>query len=283
MFQYSLYEAMRKREEDVFLDSGIYRSQSDQITKRKLEINMFPNVHWTEADPDIAADLRGYVWNNSILKKTMFRFRHHRYHCYLYEEQLDKGYQPEIFDLKDAYLMGYWQCEKYFYDCSEDIKTSYSFPENIDRKSGMDFSKMIDSINSKNSISIHIRRGDYLNNDGIRVYGGICDSSYYKRAIEYYNDRIVNAHYYVFSDDIEWAIQSFKSNTFTIVNPQREWDGFHDLYLMSLCKHHIIANSSYSWWGAWLGKNTDKIVLCPSKWYANHSQTSPICDNWIRI
>ena len=133
------------------------------------------------------------------------------------------------------------------------------------------------------SVSVHIRRGDYLKKDLRPIYGDICTVDYYHRALEYVHNKIENPKIFMFSDDMQWVKDNLLEPGMILVNEMSEWDGMTDMYLMTQCRHHIIANSSFSWWGAWLGDNPDKIVVAPVRWFNNHSQTDMICKEWVKI
>ena len=185
-------------------------------------------------------------------------------------------------------LDGYWQNEDYFKDIREDILECFTFnPEGIDQKNKETAEKMMTS----NSVSLHVRRGDYLTSAYQHVYSNICSVQYYKRATEYICQNIDNLFFFIFSDDIEWCKENirelfgdgFDESRIAFIDYNHGDQSYLDMYLMSKCRHHIIANSTFSWWGAWLGTNEDKIVVAPDRWFANHDVTDIICDDWVRI
>ena len=118
----------------------------------------------------------------------------------------------------------------------------------------------------KKLVSLHIRRGDYLNPEVQAIYGGICTDEYYEAAVKYMKEGHPGCRFYVFSNDPEWVKENLKIENMTVVEGSDEEHGYRDMYLMSLCKHNILANSSFSWWGAWLNKNTEKEVIGPTIW-----------------
>ena len=142
---------------------------------------------------------------------------------------------------------------------------------------------------NSNSVGIHIRRGNYVADAQVNHIHGTCDMDYYNRSIKYISGRITNPHFYIFSDEIEWAKQNFKIEfPMTYVDTNIGFDGenyqddknYEDLRLMSQCKHNIIANSSFSWWGAWLNVNPNKIIIAPKNWFADtekNKQTISTC------
>ena len=182
--------------------------------------------------------------------------------------------------MKDAYLNGYWQSEKYFADIRDDLLKKFVFPESKNIKNR----EVLGDITRDESVSIHIRRGDYLNSqENYDLFGGVCSLEYYKRGIEYFRQHYKEAVFYVFSDDIDWARNNLKAAEFVFVDWNNGKEDYYDMYLMSQCKHNIIANSSFSWWGAWLNSNRDKQVVSPSRWFNKYQSKDTICEGWLRM
>lgn len=159
---------------------------------------------------------------------------------------------------KSCRLKGYWQCEKYFKEYRDDI-IKMLMP-NYDTTDS--FNSLLDKIKASNSISVHVRRGDY-------VALGIClGDVYYKAAIRMMNEKVENPVFYVFSDDIEYAkglFEDIDTAEIQFVNYDARNATIEDFLLMKSCQHNIVANSSYSWWGAWANENEEKIVVCPKR------------------
>jgi hypothetical protein len=194
-------------------------------------------------------------------------------------------FDAKVFGLKgDVYLDGYWQSEQYFLDFEKKIREDFSFKTAPDS----DNQEHLDQINSVLAVSVHIRRGDYVNNPTINAIHGTCDLDYYQRAIEFLRARIPSdpLHFFIFSDDPEWVRENVNFGTATtFVSHNDATRNYEDMRLMSACKHHIIANSSFSWWGAWLNANPDKIVVAPKQWFrsASLSSTDIVPDSWNRL
>ncbi|MCJ7648229.1 MAG: alpha-1,2-fucosyltransferase [Candidatus Lokiarchaeota archaeon] len=203
--------------------------------------------------------------------------RHH-----IFSEQ-GFSYDPDILKVpENVYLNGYWQSEKYFKDIEHIIRDEFiiSTTPNSENQS---VAKMI---NEHNSVSLHIRRGDYLANIKQEQYHGVCSLEYYHAAIEYLQRIQKDPHFFVFSDDISWAKEKIKiSNAVNFVDHNGPERPYEDLRLMTLCKHHIIANSTFSWWGAWLSEFQDKIVIAPRKWFnhADNDTNDLIPPSWIQL
>lgn len=195
-------------------------------------------------------------------------------------EQLEWSYNPEIMNTGDnVYFDGYWQSEKYFKNISEIIINEFSLKNDFQINS----KDYLNIINGSNSVSIHVRRGDYLTTPNILNL----DLNYYKKAISIVNKKINNPKFFLFSDDLNWCKGVFKFLG-SDVNFVQGFDDFESLGLMKACKHNIIANSSFSWWGAWLNRNTEKIVIAPDKWgYYERQGRKPkkdmIPEEWIII
>jgi hypothetical protein len=186
----------------------------------------------------------------------------------------------EIRTKKNIYLYGNWQSEKYFKNIKDIIIKDFSLKREMTEKTKYFLSK----IKKSESVSIHIRRGDYVKNIKTKEYHGICSLDYYKKAIKLTEEKIKNPVFFVFSDDIEWVKNNLKTkNPLTFVSGNNMPD-YEEMVLMSKCDHNIIANSSFSWWGAWLNSNPNKIVIAPKKWYNAPVETKDLIPNkWITI
>ncbi len=195
----------------------------------------------------------------------------------------------------DNYVIGFFQSEKYFKEIRGVLIEQFTLKRGVSN-----YTKEIEFkiLEAKNSCSIHVRRGDYMSERYIKTHH-VCGLKYYENAIKYMQSKIQDIHFFVFSDDIEWAKENFNvervtyiggKDTHTILGAgdQKELIPPHeDIYLMSLCSHNIVANSTFSWWGAWLNENKDKIVLAPENWFADEklqavSKDVP-CVDWVRI
>jgi hypothetical protein len=192
-------------------------------------------------------------------------------------------FDPEILRIHgDVYLDGYWQSDKYFADIEDVIRAEFiinSVPDPVSRELG-------DIIKSCESVSVHVRRGDYVANSTISQFHGVSSLNYYKTSIAELAGKLRNPHFFVFSDDPAWLKSKLKVNVpITYIEHNSPEKAYEDLRLMSLCKHHIITNSSFSWWGAWLSSNPEKAVIAPQKWFARDDiNTDDLMPNsWLRI
>lgn len=191
-------------------------------------------------------------------------------------------YWSEINKLSNnCYCIGYWQSERYFRDHSEQIRKDFSFKLPLNEKN----LKLAHEINQINAVSLHIRRGDYISNPKAAEVHGTCSLDYYRSAVKYIAEKIQFPHFYIFSDDILWVENSLKIDyPHVFVSSNQGAESYNDMRIMSMCKHNIIANSSFSWWGAWLNPNPNKIVVAPRQWFAKGNETKDLIPNsWVRI
>lgn len=272
MFQYALYRKIQQTGKAVKLDLSSFQ---DKNAFRRFSLDIFP-IEYQTANLEECRKLGECSYRPvDKIRRKMFGLKES-----YYQEDLDKGYQPEILEMDPVYLDGYWQCERYFQDIREKILEDYTFPKKISIES----SRLQERIKNTESVSIHIRRGDYLDAANYKIYGNICTVEYYQSAISRMRKLCEKPNFYLFSNDSEWAKEIFgDTEDITIVEEDKERPDYEDMFLMSRCKHNIIANSSFSWWAAWLNQNENKRVIAPVKWFNNHSVTDVICDDWIRI
>ncbi len=165
---------------------------------------------------------------------------------------------------QDAYLDGFWQSELYFKDQEKTIRTAFEFSDKIQQTHKVLASQMQSTL----SVSLHVRRGDYVSNALANKFHGLCSPNYYQNAVKHLMS-LGAIQLFIYSDDLDWCRQHSKFDVpIHYVNTN---DAFADMYLMTQCKHNIIANSSFSWWGAWLNANSDKIVIAPQNWFSDPS------------
>ena len=179
-----------------------------------------------------------------------------------------------------TYIHGYWQSEKYFSGSDNELRKLLKF--NYDEKNYD--SRILNMIRSKESIAVHIRRGDYTSAKNKSIYAQL-SSEYYKKAFEHIKNKVENPNLIFFSDDIEWTKKLFFNWPFKkiFIEGNTGLNSFKDLHLMSLCKHQIIANSSFSWWGAWLNNFKGKIIVAPENWYQSKVTRDIYPKDWVRI
>jgi hypothetical protein len=215
--------------------------------------------------------------NSLALKNRIKRKIFGRKKTYIHEKQYYK-YMPEILLMDNVYLDGYWQSDKYFCDMKDEIVHTLKFREFMDIKNIQISSEM----NCCTSVSIHIRRGDYIERYN-NQFGNICTLDYYKKAMNYFNNKYTNVIFYVFSNDVDWVKQNMMSENIKIIDWNNGYKRQDDMQLMTMCKHNIIANSSFSWWGAWLNTNPQKEVIAPNCWINDNNNLDIWCEDWIKM
>ena len=191
-------------------------------------------------------------------------------------------YWPDINKVpRNCYLVGYWQSEKYFAKQMSNIRSDFIFKPPLSNKN-MDLAGQIAQVNA---VSLHVRRGDYFSNPKTNIAHGVCNLDYYKAAVQHIAAKVEHPSFFIFSDDIEWAKKNLKMNFHHhFIDHNQGLESYNDMHLMSLCRHHIVANSSFSWWGAWLNSHTDKIVVAPKQWFANYKNTQDLVPlKWVRL
>lgn len=264
------------------LDLSWFNNIENVNTARRYELHIF-NITADTASPEEVAlfkkdrlsafpDLIKKIINAATLLQNSKWIREKHYH-----------FDPAVLELPDnVYLEGYWQSEKYFSDIERVIRKEFTVkiePDPLNRQ-------IADAIDRSEAISIHVRRGDYVLNPATREFHGICTLDYYRAAIEKIASHTQRPHFYFFSDEPEWVKENLSPGyPATIIDHNGPDKAYEDMRLMSLCRHHVIANSSFSWWGAWLCGNPEKIVIAPKRWFnkPDISTDDLIPETWIRI
>ena len=199
-----------------------------------------------------------------------------------YQEQTWPTFNPSILEVEDTYLCGNWQNIGYFQPILKELHDEFTFKNKLDNKN----KEILDEIKNTNSVSIHIRRGDYAKNAHYRNYFFDANwMNYYGQAVGYIAKNAKNkpVKFFVFSDDIEWCKQNIMIPVTYVENTMEE--AWKDMKLISNCKHNITTNSTFSWWAAWLNKNPDKIVTTPKKWFLDKNIDSNLItlNSWVKI
>lgn len=269
MFQYATGYALSKdKNTDLSIDKSWFDNQNGVARKATYELDLL-NVSANSID---YSDL-------TVLKRKPYIKKLADLEVVGYDER-SLAYDKYIYRLgSNIYLNGYWQTEKYFNHHREEILREFMVTAVISPKAKEWESKIVNS----NSISLHIRRGDYATNVHTNAVHGLMPLDYYYNSIDYLKNKIESPKAYVFSDDPNWC----KENLKLPIDCEfvQDTSGIEDMYLMSKCKHNIIANSSFSWWGAWLNQNDSKIVIAPKKWFNDTSIISKdiVPESWQRI
>jgi len=282
MFQYAAgRRAAYVNNTELKLDISGYKHQKN-LTKRQYLLNIF-NIHEKFASP-IEIFLLTFPERFFIRKHlTLFHKLTSRFCKQKYISQIPLQFDQRALAIKNnTYLEGFWGSEKYFIDIKEIIYQEFCLKNKPDSFN----EQIINKITHSNSVALHVRRGDYVSDRKTHEFHGLCSSRYYFHAIKLITSKINNPHFFIFSDDLEWVKKNIKLKypTNYVVHNYGKQD-HEDLRLMSNCCHNIIANSSFSWWGAWLNQNPQKIVIVPKYWFKDKSISTKylIPKSWKRL
>jgi len=272
-----------KEQPDRRFDLNYFKIQADIATKREVEL------------------FKGET--NGLLKRTIYRlvklFPHvfHHYvslfrlsvrvdqikgNCFEFNEQQFHFDERFLWLKGDVYLNGYWQSERYFKNIERVIEEEFKL-KNIYENYNQNMFRMI---NSSESVGVHIRRGDYISSPEVSMIHGVLPNSYYMLGMAILSKKISNPFFFIFSDDTKWVKQHMKIPfRHQIVEQNDSYSCHEDLYLMSRCRHNIIANSSFSWWAGWLNRNPDKIIIAPQKWFKTEDRDTRdlVPASWIKV
>ena len=255
MFQYALYLKLKSLGKEVKFDST---SSYIRDNARPIQLAVF-DIQYPEATKKELIEMT----DSSMMLRDRIRRKLKGRKTKEYREE-GFGYDPEVLTKDPAYLVGTFQSELYFADIKEQVRQAFRFDHEVMQQETL---AMKEAIKDTVSVSIHVRRGDYLNAE--EVYGEICTDAYYDAAIKYMLEKYPDATFYLFTNDLTWADFFVNARPFAnivVVKDNTEYTGYLDMYLMKHCKHNIIANSSFSWWAAWLNNNQEKTVIAPAKW-----------------
>lgn len=282
LFQYAIGRSLAEKNSNCKMKMDItgYFDQSGGITPRSYALGVF-NIGENFSDKKEIIQIKGGVYG--FVSSLVCRFKKNK------TEEKDTffreprfSFSPEILKIKgDAYLEGYWQTEKYFQDVEDVIRREFT----LKKEFSIEDKEITKEIKNSNAVSLHIRRGDYVANASTSKFHGICGLEYYANAVGIIGEKVKNPVIYIFSDDIEWVKKNLKIDYPVRYVSDGILKDYEELMLMSYCKHNIIANSSFSWWGAWLNNYPEKIVIAPRQWFADQSvDTSDVIPGeWIKI
>ncbi|AJD02289.1 alpha-1,2-fucosyltransferase [Campylobacter lari] len=273
MFQYAFASALQEKlkEEQILLDNTWF----DKNTNVKFGLDIFK----TKIPFASQEQIKYTTKKTTFLPKPFRLFFKIPKHKYIYEESEENfcTFYPNLFHSHYKYYKGYFQNENYFKDIKEKIYDDFTFPT-IKKEDIYTLQRLEKIQNTKNSVFVHIRRGDYL-----KVNWQL-DTLYYKNAIRYIQERIENAKFFIFgATDLNFIKKldlgcNFEDLSQKIITHDNHYE---DMRLMSLCNNGIVANSSYSWWAAWLNKHKHKIIVAPSNWINGYNEI--ICKDWIAL
>lgn len=279
MFQYALYRAIELYGNSKVKANITWYEEESSYPIFELE-EIFPNVK-------LKKDQDNLFFRK---KKRYLKIRKNRdwvafinYHCLsfcmYFREKQSCTYDERVFRLKNAAISGYWQTERYFNHIKDILMEDFKFPYGEKKLEVWRHRLMKD----EKSVAVHIRRGDYLT--CTKLYGNLSESPYYKNAIEFMYQTYDDPHFIFFSDDILWVREHYDYENAVYINRDMFecYQPWYDMCLMSYCSHNIIANSSFSWWGAWLSHKVDKSIIAPKKWLHDRETPDIWCEGWIRM
>lgn len=264
LFQYAFYKELEYRGQEVYADLSQFKSPSEP---RKYELPKL-SVEVKEASEEMIAK---YHFDNILLRKIYATGITKKK---IIKEVHSQTFNPHFFEYDNAYLIGFWQSEKYFSEVKNTIKQSISF-KNITN----DNLKIISEMKKCNSVSVHLRFGDYVGNS---LYDNICTTEYYLNAFDKIKTLEEGLKFFVISDDAERAKKVFAKEDCVYLDINRGEKSYLDMLLISSCKHHIMANSSFSWWGVFFAEDNG-IVIAPKKWMNGKNTPDIWSDQWIRV
>ncbi len=256
--QYALYRKFVSLGREARLDVSWFREMEKKdkevvTTKRKFELGYFDRLVYETCTKEEKEKLIGSEGLSGKLRRRFLASTVHWFHE-------SKMYHPELLDFEDMYLSGYFACEKYYSDILYDLREKIQFPKSNNPLN----EQMALEMRNCDSVSVHLRRGDYLNPENAGMFGGICTEAYYENAIKMIKEEVPEAHFYLFSDDVPYIQGQFSGKECTVVDINHGRDNFYDMWLMSNCRHNICANSTFSFWGARLNGNERKIMVRPT-------------------
>ena len=283
MFQYAAARRLAVlNQAQLKLDLSWFSNIPTGDTPRQYELHAFKSVQDAALPGEVKAlrgvDIRRWPKLAKRLVKSAGLFskqtcvREKHYH-----------FDPEVLHLQgDIYLDGYWQSEKYFADVAGIIRADFtvrSVPDALNEE-------ITAIIQGCEAVSLHVRRGDYVSSKSASQHHVTSTLNYYETAISEITSRLRNPHFFVFSDDPGWVKKNLRSEApITYLDHNGPKKAYEDLRLMSLCRHHVIANSSFSWWGAWLSAYPEKIVIAPQAWFnqGDIDTRDLIPEGWLRL
>jgi len=260
MFQYAFaYALAQKSSEEVKLDIESFVLYE----LREYELELF-NISLPVATIE-EVNSRKYRRENFLMKVLQKLKREPKPFSDAYLKEAHFYFDEVVLNQANkAFFEGYWQSERYFKAYREDLIKEFTLKKSLHKQS----KAYQEQIGSCNAISLHIRRGDYISNAHTNSVHGTCSLEYYESAVKYVEERVDRPHFFIFSDDLAWAKDNLSFiATKTFVELDDNTPDHEEMLLMSLSQHNIIANSSFSWWGAWLNQNSDKIVIAPKEWF----------------
>lgn len=275
MFQYAAGKRLScALNAELKLDTSLFETTKYRV-QRQYALDVF-SIDEAIASP---GEVRSYLPRNGIWRRLLGAERMDR----TYYKERYFHFDPAVLCLTgEVFLEGYWQSERYFSDVAGTIREAFQLKTPLEGRN----KELAEHIAAVEAVSLHVRRGDYVADETTHHRYGVCGIDYYQRAISHIAEHVERPELFIFSDDPEWARSNLKfSHPMTFIDHNPPAQGYEDMRLMSLCRHHIIANSSFSWWGAWLNSRPDKIVIAPRNWFDHYDvDTSDLYpQGWLKF
>ena len=280
MFQYAFYLSMVNRYPQVDFKADTHYAFVEE--HNGFELDRVFGINLQECTISERKKLSEFPLKKNLISQVALKIRNRlKWNKKSFYKQYDyTEYYPEVYNLPsevDMYLLGIWANEKYFRNLKSRLqKEVFTFDEKRLNGTSRQIKERIKS--TENSVSIHVRRGDF-----VEYQNPVMGIHYYQKAMKIIENKIGSANYFVFSDDVEYARELFQQslNVFYVQGNVKA-DSWMDMFLMSICNHNIIANSSFSFWGAYLNRNNEKVVIAPNTPFVN-CRNPFTCEEWITI
>jgi len=265
MFIYALYLRMRRHHPNTRID---------------LSDMMHYDVHYGYEIPSVFNTPHTEFclprWAKKVMEFLFFRTILERHEHGSLKHYDGPVYWPLV------YYKGFYQRLDYLSGIENEVRKTFCFDIHKTSKETQEMLRRIEA--DKTAVSLHVRRGDYMLPQHYASVGCVCNIEYFKKAIEQANALIEQPHYYIFSDDPSWVRENLPVTGAVYINWNKGTSSWQDMMLMAQCRHHIICNSTFSWWGAWLGTHEKSVIICPNQWRADDGGDVPLYPSeWIRI
>lgn len=280
MFQYATARSLADiHKTELVLDASGYQSVPEGDTPREYELDCFP-LRASLATPEQLSRIKTPDYRPAIHDR-LGRYFNNNGQIFTFGEPGKQYYENFTKLRNNTYLVGWWQNEKYFINSRGKLLAEFTPQPEL---SAITQTYMNKIKSSSDTVSVHVRRGDYVTNQNASKHHGLAPIEYYNASLELLTTKLNNPTFYVFSDDITWCKDNLKASNITYIEGTTA--GYEDLYLMSQCQHNIIANSSFSWWGAWLNANENKTVIAPKIWFQDekaNDEAEVVPSAWVRL
>jgi len=281
MFQYACGLSLaHDLDTELYLDLSSYNNHKHLGTVRHFELDIFKIIINLATEKE----LKKFYPPSNALHRQFWKLARKANPTLIIEEK-DFSYRPiEHQRCKNLHLIGYWQSYRYFNPVAEKVRKSFSFTSSPNAINA----KTLEEIQACESVAVHIRRGDYVSDKSTNQFHGVCSLPYYTEAIKYMRAHLKEPFFFFFSDDPDWVKHTFEDvKNSKVIDYNKDVEAYNDMRLMAACRHNIIANSSFSWWGAWLSNHQNKIIIAPEQWFAkkdnSYSTNDLLPDHWLKF